>query len=552
MFEIIARDGASRLGKLNSSHGTIITPEFMPVYNHNHPTISIEDFKNMGVKILITNAYIINRTPHLKEHAEKGIHKLINFDKLIMLDSGAYQSWMYRKELEITNEEIIKFQDILKPDIATILDTFTETNSHSVAKEGVEKTIESAKECIKIRNKDSQILWAAPIQGGQFLDLLKYCAEELSKLNFDIHPLGTLAPALLNYNFKQVAETIAVTKKYINPSRPLHAFSIGHPIFFSLAVALGSDLFDSSSYALFAKNDRYITVNGTLNLDNLSTEFPCVCPICLKYSPEDLKSKDKNEREELLAKHNLYICLEEMKRIRQAIREGKLWELVQVRIHSHPRLIEAFNYVLGKYKSYIERLEPISKRSAIFITEIDPMNRPEVFRYQENLKKYYKVPQSAKYLILLHDLRGLLLKKKKSKNILDKINQITKNYRILFHICFISPIFGIIPEEIREIYPLSQYVYPQNLNGNSCIHSKQIIENFILRNKKNYQKIILYRPKEIIDDELNKSLLKILTINKVSTKIKVDYVIDEIQLYEEIKKLIQIYNFHKKNLEYKK
>ncbi len=539
MFEIIGRDGAGRLGKLKTAHGTIYTPEFMPVYNHNHPTVPIDDFEKMNVNILITNAYIINRTPELKEIAEKGIHKLIDFNKIIMTDSGAYQAWMYQKELEITNKEIINFQDKLQPDIATILDFFTETNSYSIAKEGVEKTIKNAKECIKIRKKDSKILWAAPIQGGQFLDLLGYCAEELSKLDFDFHPLGTLAPALLNYNFKKVAETIAVTKKYLIPSRPLHAFSIGHPIFFSLAVALGADLFDSSSYALFAKENRYLTVNGTLRLENIISEFPCSCPICLKFTPEELKSKEKLEKEKLLAKHNLYVCLEEMKRIRFAIREGKLWDLIQIRIQSHPRLAEAYYHVINKYKELLERFEPLTKHSAIFITDSSSLNRPEVFRYQENLKKYYQVPKSVKYLILLPDLRNILFYNKKFQNIQNTINEITEKNRPYFQICLISPVFGIIPEELKEIYPLSQFVYSQIINMDFIIHNQQIIEQFITRHKKNYEEIVLYRPKELFMEDINKSLLSNLTINKISTEIKVAIVNDEVQLYEKIKKLNQ-------------
>ncbi|MFX0133442.1 MAG: tRNA guanosine(15) transglycosylase TgtA, partial [Candidatus Hodarchaeota archaeon] len=465
------------------------------------------------------------------------IHRLINFNNLIMTDSGAYQAWMYQKELEITNEEIIQFQDILQPDIATILDIFTETNSYSIAKEGVKKTIENAKECIKIRKKGSKILWAAPIQGGQFLDLLEYCAKEISKLDFDFHPLGTLAPALLNYNFKKVAETIVVTKKSLIPSRPLHAFSIGHPIFFSLAVALGADLFDSSSYALFAKENRYLTVNGTLKLENLTSEFPCSCPICLEFTPEALRSKQKLEREKLLAKHNLYVCLEEMKRIRFAIREGKLWDLVQIRIQSHPRLIEAYNYVMSKYEKFLERLEPISKRSAIFITDSSSLNRPELFRYYQNLEKYYQVPKSVKYLILLPDLRNILYFDKKIQNIQYNINKITKKNRQFFQICLISPIFGIIPEEIKEIYPLSQFVYSQIKNKDFIFNSKQIIEKFITLHKKNYEEIVLYRPKEFIMEDLNKSLLDNHTINKISTEIKVTIVNDEVQLYKEIEKL---------------
>ena len=208
MFEVIARDAAGRLGRLKTLHGTVLTPTLMPVYNPNIPLIPAEELEHeFKIQMLITNAYIIYRSPKLREKAEQGVHRLINFNKTIMTDSGAYQAWMYKKELGVTNRDIIQFEEILEPDIATILDVFTETNDYNTARIGVTKTLEAAKECIEIREKE-KIFWAGPIQGGQFLDLLEYCAKEMSRLDFHIHPLGTLAPSLQEYNFKQVANKI--------------------------------------------------------------------------------------------------------------------------------------------------------------------------------------------------------------------------------------------------------------------------------------------------------------------------------------------------------
>ena len=62
----------------------------MPVYNPNIPLVSTEYFKKMGIKMLITNAYIIYNTPELREKANKGVHELINFDGVIMTDSVVY------------------------------------------------------------------------------------------------------------------------------------------------------------------------------------------------------------------------------------------------------------------------------------------------------------------------------------------------------------------------------------------------------------------------------------------------------------------------------
>jgi len=70
------------------------------------------------------------------------------------------------------------------------------------------------------------------------------------------------------YNYPVLIDMIATTKRNLPLDRPLHLFGAGHPMMFSLAVALGCDLFDSASYALYAKDDRYLTTSGTLHINN--------------------------------------------------------------------------------------------------------------------------------------------------------------------------------------------------------------------------------------------------------------------------------------------
>jgi 7-cyano-7-deazaguanine tRNA-ribosyltransferase len=492
MFEIIARDAAGRLGRLKTAHGTVQTPTLMPVYNPNIPLIPAKELESeFKIKMLITNAYIIYRTPELHEKANQGVHKLINFHKTIMTDSGAYQAWMYQTELGITNHNIIEFEEILEPDIGTILDVFTETNDYNTAKEGVEKTILAAEECLRIRSKE-KMLWAAPIQGGQFLDLLEYCAKKLSALNFDIHPLGTLAPSLQKYNYKKVAETILVTKKNLIPSRPLHGFSIGHPNFLALAVAFGVDLFDSSAYALFAKDNRYLTVNKTLHFPNLE-EFPCVCPICSKYTPQELKEMPKPQRIYLLAKHNLYVTIDELRKIHVAIRENWLWELVQERIRAHPRLLEAFIHNLSKYNDFFLKLDPITKHSGFFYSGYESLLRPEVKRHVKKLLETYTPPAEVDALIIIPDLEIRAENALQWQNWLKILNQLPKREQI--HVCLYSPIFGIIPEELQEIYPLAQHEYPYTYDKQMVLEAKEICSKYLLKQKNSYHNYYLFRPK---------------------------------------------------------
>ncbi|MFX1294158.1 MAG: tRNA guanosine(15) transglycosylase TgtA [Promethearchaeota archaeon] len=501
MFEIIARDAAGRLGRLKTPHGQVLTPTLMPVYNPNIPIIPAKELEDeFKIQMLITNAYIIYRTPKLCEKASQGVHKLIGFHKTIMTDSGAYQAWIYRKELGVTNRDIIQFEEILEPDIAVILDIFTETNDYNIAREGVEKTIEAAEECVKIRKKDN-ILWAAPVQGGQFLDLLKYCAKKLSTLDFDIHPLGTLAPSLQSYNFKQVAETILITKQNLNPARPLHGFSIGHPIFFSLAVAFGVDLFDSSSYALFARNNRYLTVNGTRRLERLE-EFPCVCPVCIKFTPQDLRELDVSQREYLLAKHNLYVMITEIKQIHVAIRENWLWELVQERIRAHPNLLDAFIYNLSEYLDFFLKVDPITKKSGFFYSGPESLLRPEVKRHEKKLIEIYNPPVKAEILLIIPDLDIRSENSSQFQKWFEIINQFP-----LIHTCLYSPLFGIIPEEIKNIYPLSQHIYPNISDIQMKFHAKTIFQRYLKKHRKRYKKLYIFRPKTYYNTKKQKQEL---------------------------------------------
>ncbi len=492
MFEILARDAAGRLGRLKTPHGQILTPTILPVFNPNIPLIPATELEiEFKIPILITNAYIIYRTPKLREKASQGVHNLIGFHKAIMTDSGAYQAWIYKKDLDVTNRDIIQFEEVLEPDIATILDVFTETDDYNVARAGVEKTIKAAEECVKIREKE-KIMWAAPIQGGQFLDLLAYCAKKMSDLDFAIHPLGTLAPALQSYNFRQVAETIIITKQNLIPSRPLHGFSIGHPIFFALAVAFGADLFDSSAYALFARDKRYLTLNGTLRFEKLE-EFPCVCPVCTKFTPQELKELPNSQIEYLIAKHNLYVTLGEIKQIHVAIRENWLWELVQERIRAHPNLLDAFIYNLSKYSELFLKFDPISKKSGFFYSGSESLLRPEVIRYEKKILEMYNPPSQATILLLIPDLDVRFSNAPQFQKWFTFIDELS--YRTNIHVCFYSPIFGIIPEELKDIYPLSQHEYPKTYDAQLNSHAKNIFLKYLQKHQNQYKKIWIYRPK---------------------------------------------------------
>jgi len=137
---------------------------------------------------------------------------------------------------------------------------------------------------------------------------------------------------------------------------------------------LGCDLFDSAAYALYAREGRYMTENGTWRLSELGY-LPCQCTKCAGASPAAVLEMTQNERELFLAEHNLYVSIAEIKRIKQAIRDGRLWEHVEMRAHAHPELFTALK-TLKKYKDFIEEYSPTMKKSGIFFSDSTGFVRP--------------------------------------------------------------------------------------------------------------------------------------------------------------------------------
>ncbi|WP_423793381.1 tRNA guanosine(15) transglycosylase TgtA [Methanocaldococcus indicus] len=448
-LDIKARDGLGKLANIEINKKKIETPTIMPVVHPNpkKQIVPIKIIKKL-TNIVITNSYIIYKNEELKEIALKdGVHKLLDFDGVIVTDSGSYQLSVYG-DIDVDNIEILKFQNDIGVDVGTILDIPTPPD---VDKEKAEKDLEITLERAKIaaelkRKREINIFLNGTIQGSTYLDLRQKSAKEMAKLNFDIYPIGAVVPLMESYRFREVVEIILNSKMYLPTSKPIHLFGCGHPMFFSLAVLLGCDLFDSAAYALYAKDDRYLTERGTYHLEELKEldSFPCSCPICSTYSPKELSKLDKKDRERLLAEHNLYVTFDEINRIKLALRENSLWELVESRVRNHPKLLEAYR-VIKNYMYFIEKFDPITKKSAFFYTSYESKFRPEVYKHKKRLKrlKFEKVFITN-------------INKNVEKPYSENLNVKETDVDILIK----HPIFGFVPYYIDTVYPLSQHECP--------------------------------------------------------------------------------------------
>jgi 7-cyano-7-deazaguanine tRNA-ribosyltransferase len=379
-FEIKRKDGAGRIGVLEVDGKRVTTPALMPVFNVSNPVVSIEELVDeFNVKVLMTNAYMLLRNPELKKKVlDGGIHRLLGFDGITATDSGSYQLMVYGS-VETTNKEILRFQEEIGSDIGSFLDIPTLPDAYKPrAVKQVEETVNRAREA-----RNAGFVVNAGVQGGRYLDLREHAARELGSM-FSLVAVGGIVPLMENYRLAELVDVIATVKQNIPLDRVVHAFGLGHPMVFPLAVLLGCDLFDSAAYALYAQDDRYLTEYGTEKLMELDY-LPCCCSVCSEHGL-GLKNLHGKDRVKALARHNLYVSFTELDRVRQAVSEGSLWELVLMRCRSHPALMSALEVLMG-YSEWIAGLDPITKKSAFYYTGVESEHRSEVLNARRRITR---------------------------------------------------------------------------------------------------------------------------------------------------------------------
>ena len=103
--------------------------------------------------------------------------------------------------------------------------------------------------------------------------------------------------------------------------------------------------------------------------------------------------KHTKEREYFLAWHNLNLCFAEIRRIKHAINNGRLWELLELRAKGHPSLLQALKR-LEKYSNYLEAGTFVSKRKGLLFFGSSSLARPEIIRYREKIRRWIPSTQA--------------------------------------------------------------------------------------------------------------------------------------------------------------
>ena len=431
VFEQRTADAAGRIGELAVPRAgvTVETPALMPVVNPHVRTIAPSRLESeFGAEILITNGYILSRSDDLREAAlSMGLHDLLDFSGAIVTDSGSFQLAEYG-ELDVTTPEILGFQYEIGADVGTPIDIPTPPDA---GRERAERELSRTQDRLE-RGREveaGEMLVNAPVQGSTHSALREDAGRHARDTGLDVFPVGGAVPLLNAYRYDDVIEIVTAAKHGLGAGAPVHLFGAGHPMMFALAVAAGCDLFDSAAYALYARDDRYLTVRGTEGLADLDY-LPCACPICVGHTPEELRDLGDDERERRLAAHNLHVSFGELRRIKQAIRRGTLLELVEARARGHPAMLDGYRALLD-HADRLERADPASK-DAFFHLSTESARRPEVRRHHDRLER-------------LAPAGHVLLTEGGENSAYDD------SWRVV-------PPFGPFPRHLSETYPLTAEV----------------------------------------------------------------------------------------------
>ncbi len=457
-----------RTGELRTGHGRVLTPALMPVVDPSNLIIKPSEIKReFKESLIMTNAYFL-----MKKFGDGEVHEMLDYNGPIATDSGGYQILRYG-EIDADPDEVVKYQDSIGSDIATILDVPTgAAASRNHALETVRATVERAERATRFRS-NPETIWCAPVQGGKYLDLVAECARRMGTMDYHIHAIGSPVEFLEGYAYTDIVDLVMTAKMHLPLDRPVHLFGAGHPMVLSMLVLMGCDLFDSASYILYARDGRYLTHEKTLKLEDLAF-LPCECPVCTGYSVGELKEAPTDERIRVLARHNLHVLFGEIRRIRQAIVEGRLWEYVELKCRSHPKLLEGLRRLMN-YTEFIERFDPVTKPSAFDYLGSEAVRRPEVLRHRSRMRRYK--PPSAETLVLLPSFE-------KRKVMLENLESI--------HVVRLVPPFGVVPEELEDFYPLGQVVVPKELDEAQINTVCESLSEYLLRYGKMYRRVLLF------------------------------------------------------------
>ncbi len=357
-FRVIKSDKktGARLGELEINGVKIETPAFMPVGTQGTvKTQSAENLHQAGVDIIVSNTYHLFLRPgmDIMENAG-GLHKFMNWDKLILTDSGGFQVFslsdlrnideegvVFRAHTDgsyhkFTPEKVMEIERTIGSDIAMMFDEcIPYPSSYGYAENSTKRTLRWAERAKKhffsLGNKygRDQLLFGI-VQGGIYEDLRELSAKETVNIGFDGYAIGGVA---VGEPKSVIRDVVSYVPDMLPKEDIRYLMGVGHLDDVLYSIGKGVDLFDCVLPTRLARNGTVITHSGKLAVKNGRYKYDlspldekCDCFVCKNYTRSYIRHLF-NASEILAANlatyHNIHFYMSVMRDIRQAIREDR-------------------------------------------------------------------------------------------------------------------------------------------------------------------------------------------------------------------------------------
>ena len=350
-FELLTKDREScaRHGRLTTAHGAIETPAFMPVGTQGSvKAVSPTELRDLNAPIILGNTYHLFVRPGIEVINELGgLHKFMNWDRVILTDSGGYQIFSLAKLRKITEdgvqfqnhvdgttavlspEIVMQIQATLGSDIAMVLDECPPWPcEYDYAARSAEMTTRWAKRCKEAPRTSGQLLFGI-VQGATFEELRRQSAQAIVDLDFDGYAIGGIS---VGEPEEEMFRAVESSEPVLPADKPRYCMGIGTPPQLLEMVARGMDMFDCVLPTRLARNGTAFTSSGTINLKNAEhakdrrpIADECSCMACREFSRGYIRHLIKAEEIlglRLITLHNLHFYLDLMRQARTRIDNG--------------------------------------------------------------------------------------------------------------------------------------------------------------------------------------------------------------------------------------
>ena len=346
----VCKQTGARYGILHTPHGDVEVPIFMPVGTlATVKALSPEEVKECGAGVILANTYHLSLRPGADVvKAAGGVQKFMNYNGPMLTDSGGFQVFSLADNRKITEEgvtfknhlngakcfyspeSVIELEEKIGADIIMSFDECPPWPvTHHYMEESVERTLRWAKRGKEAQTRDDQALFGI-VQGGEFKDLRKHCAEELVKMDFDGYSIGGTS---IGEPKDVMFEMVSYSVPYLPEDKPRYLMGVGSIDYILEGIAMGVDMFDCVLPTRIARHGALMTSKGRVNIRDAKYEYDfspldeeCDCYTCKNYTKAYLRHLykcDETLGKRLLSIHNIRFLIHMMEEARTAIKEDR-------------------------------------------------------------------------------------------------------------------------------------------------------------------------------------------------------------------------------------